>query len=107
MASRLHHVVCCAHDPGRLVAFLTDVVGMAVLESFRVPGDVLAATLGWPESEGADVQMLGEGSSGLVEVVAIPGSLQAQVPPGIAMLSFGVRDLPDAVGRARGWGAAL
>jgi len=107
MTSRLHHVVCCSHDPERLVGFLTEVVGMPILESFRVPGPTLAASLGWPDSDGADVQVLGEGSCGLVEVVAIPVSLRDRVPAGIAMLSFGTRDLSAAMERAREWGVPV
>ena len=43
-----------SHSASTFIQFLTDVVGMDVQHSFRVPGEVLETTLGWPPSEGAD-----------------------------------------------------
>jgi catechol 2,3-dioxygenase-like lactoylglutathione lyase family enzyme len=88
MPSQLHHVVMRSHSAQTFVAFLTDVVGMAVQFRMHVPGDVLEKTLGWPHSDGADVTMLGTGDVGLVEVLDVPEHLRDVVPEGLAALSF-------------------
>ena len=61
MPNQLHHVVMLSHSATRFIGFLTDVVGMEVQHSFRVPGEILETTLGWPPSAGADVTILGSG----------------------------------------------
>jgi hypothetical protein len=71
-----------------LIAFLSDVVGMEVQHSFRVPGEVFETTLGWPPSDGADVTILGSGDAGLIEVLEVPEHLQESIPEGLAALSF-------------------
>jgi catechol 2,3-dioxygenase-like lactoylglutathione lyase family enzyme len=101
MVSRNHHVVCYTHDPDSLVGFLTEVVGLKVLQKFAVPGETLTATMGWPPSDGADSWMLGEGSAGLVEVLSVPETLQDRIAPGLAAVSFAVRDLEAMVEAAR------
>jgi catechol 2,3-dioxygenase-like lactoylglutathione lyase family enzyme len=85
---QLHHVVMRSHSAATFVNFLTDVVGMEVQHSFRVPGEVLETTLGWPPSDGADVTILGSGEAGLIEVLDVPQHLRAVAPEGLAALSF-------------------
>ncbi len=77
-----------SHSAKTFIAFLTDVVGMAVQFELRVPGEVLEKTLGWPPSDGADVTMLGIGESGLIEVLDVPEHLRDIAPEGLAALSF-------------------
>jgi hypothetical protein len=77
-----------SHSASTFIQFLTDVVGMDVQHSFRVPGEVLETTLGWPPSEGADVTILGSGNAGLIEVLDVPEKLRDVAPEGLAALSF-------------------
>jgi catechol 2,3-dioxygenase-like lactoylglutathione lyase family enzyme len=88
MSKQLHHVVMRSHSAEKFIAFLTDVVGMEVQFSLRVPGHVFEATLGWPPSDGADVTMVGTGDAGLIEVLDVPEPLRDIAPEGLAALSF-------------------
>jgi catechol 2,3-dioxygenase-like lactoylglutathione lyase family enzyme len=97
MAKQLHHVVMRSHSAKTFIAFLTDVVGMAVQFEIRVPGEVLEKTLGWPPSDGADVTMVGTGDTGLIEVLDVPPHLRDVVPEGLAALSF----MTDSFDRTR------
>ncbi|OBB39905.1 VOC family protein [Mycobacterium sp. 852002-51961_SCH5331710] len=101
MPNQLHHVVMRSHSADTFIGFLTDVVGMEVQHHFRVPGDVLEATLGWPPSDGADVTILGTGTAGLIEVLDVPEHLRAVAPEGLAALSFLTDDYATAQERAR------
>jgi catechol 2,3-dioxygenase-like lactoylglutathione lyase family enzyme len=104
MVGQLHHVVMRRHSAETFVSFLTDVVGMEVQFQMRVPGHVLAATLGWPPSGGADVTMLGSGDSGLIEVLDVPEHLRDVAPEGLAALSFLTDDFTGAKDRATAFG---
>ncbi|ULE31724.1 VOC family protein [Mycobacterium sp. IDR2000157661] len=88
MPSSLHHVVMRSHSAPTLIEFLSEVVGVTVQFRMHVPGEVLEKTLDWPPSAGADVTMLGSGDAGLIEVLDVPEQLRAQVPEGLAALSF-------------------
>src|ERR1700721_27807 len=99
--NQLHHVVMLSHLATRFIGFLTDVVGMEVQHSFRVPGDILETTLGWPPSAGADVTILGSGMAGLIEVLDVPEQLRTAAPEGLAALSFLTDDYGTTQDRAR------
>lgn len=101
MPNQLHHVVMLSHSAPTFIGFLTDVVGMDVQASFRVPGEILEATLGWPPSEGGDVTFLGGGTAGLIEVLDVPENLRNVVPEGLAALSFMSDDNRVAKEKAR------
>ncbi|HEX9175011.1 VOC family protein [Mycobacterium sp.] len=101
MPKQLHHVVMCSHSADALVRFLTDVVGMEVQHQFRVPGEVLEKTLGWPPSDGADLTMLGSGVAGLIEVLDVPEHLRATAPEGLTALSFLTDDVRNVQDKAR------
>ena len=101
MPSQLHHVVMRSHSASTFIQFLTDVVGMEIQSQFRVPGEVLETTLGWPPSEGADVTMLGSGDAGLIEVLDVPDHLRDAAPEGLAALSFLTTDYNDVQDKAR------
>jgi hypothetical protein len=90
-----------SHSASTFIQFLTDVVGMGIAAQFRVPGEVLEATLGWPPSEGADVTMLGSGDAGLVEVLDVPENLRDVAPEGLAALSFLTDDYNSTQDKAR------
>jgi hypothetical protein len=91
----------CSHSADALVRFLTDVVGMEVQHQFRVPGEVLEKTLGWPPSDGADLTMLGSGVAGLIEVLDVPEHLRATAPEGLTALSFLTDDVRNVQDKAR------
>jgi hypothetical protein len=90
-----------SHSASTFIQFLTDVVGMDVQHSFRVPGEVLETTLGWPPSEGADVTILGSGNAGLIEVLDVPEKLRDVAPEGLAALSFLTDDYSNAKDKAQ------
>jgi catechol 2,3-dioxygenase-like lactoylglutathione lyase family enzyme len=104
MPSRSHHVACATDDPDRVHEFLTEVVGMPEHLRFRVAGEALTATGGWPPSDGADVVMYGTAPAGIVEVIAIPDELRGRVAPGIWLVSFATSDVDAAVAAARARG---
>ena len=89
-----------SHSASTFIQFLTDVVGMDVQHSFRVPGEMLAATLGWPPSDGADVTILGSGEAGLIEVLDVPENLREVAPEGLAALSFLTDDYSNVKDKA-------
>ncbi|MGZ6780114.1 MAG: VOC family protein [Mycobacterium sp.] len=88
MPKHLHHVIVRSHSASTFIAFLTDVVGMEVQFSLRVPGEVLEKTLDWPPSDGAEVTMVGSGDAGLIEILDVPEHLRDIAPEGLAALSF-------------------
>jgi hypothetical protein len=90
-----------SHSANTFIQFLTDVVGMDVQNSFRVPGEVLQTTLGWPPSDGADVTILGSGVAGLVEVLDVPEHLREFAPEGLAALSFLTDDYDSVKDKAQ------
>ncbi len=90
-----------SHSASTFIQFLTDVVGMDVQHSFRVPGEVLETTLGWPPSEGADVTILGSGDAGLIEVLDVPEKLRDVAPEGLAALSFLTDDYGNVKDKAQ------
>jgi len=89
-----------SHSASTFIQFLTDVVGMDVQHSFRVPGEMLEATLGWPPSDGADVTILGSGEAGLIEVLDVPENLREVAPEGLAALSFLTDDYSNVKDKA-------
>jgi hypothetical protein len=90
-----------SHSADRFIGFLTDIVGMDIQHSFRVPGEMLEKTLGWPPSEGADITILGSGLAGLVEVLDVPEPLRSAAPEGLAALSFLADDYSVTLDKAR------
>ena len=101
MPNQLHHVVMRSHSADTFIKFLTDVVGMDIQTQFRIGGDILEATLGWPPSDGADLTMLGGGDAGLIEVLDVPEHLREVAPEGLAALSFLTDDYQGAQHRAK------
>jgi catechol 2,3-dioxygenase-like lactoylglutathione lyase family enzyme len=101
LPNQLHHVVMRSHSASTFIQFLTDVVGMDVQHSFRVPGEVLQTTLGWPPSDGADVTILGSGNAGLIEVLDVPENLREVAPEGLAALSFLTDDYSNVKEKAQ------
>ena len=90
-----------SHSASAFIQFLTDVVGMDVQHSFRVPGEMLEATLGWPPSDGAEVTILGSGDAGLIEVLDVPENLREVAPEGLAALSFLTDDYSNVKDKAQ------
>ena len=97
MAKRSHHIACVTDDPDAVIGFLTDVIGLELTGRLHAPGDATSTILGWPENDGAQGWMLGQGPGGLVEVIEIPEALRDRVQPGFALASFSIPDLEDRV----------
>ena len=106
MPSASHHVACVTDDPEAVHRFLTEVVGLAEHLRFRVSGDDLSRTAGWPPNDGADVTMYGRPPAGIVEVIAIPEALRGQVEPRLWLVSFATAEVRSFVDRARAIGLA-
>jgi catechol 2,3-dioxygenase-like lactoylglutathione lyase family enzyme len=104
MPSKSHHVACFTDDPDAVHAYLTEVLGLPEQLRFRIPGDDLVATAGWPPSSGTDAVMYGTQPAGLVEVIAIPEELRGVVRPGPWLVSFAAPDLDVRVAAARAQG---
>jgi hypothetical protein len=104
MPTASHHVACVTDDPDAVGVFLTEVVGLPVHLRFRVSGDDLTRTAGWPANDGADVTMYGRPPAGIVEVIAIPEALRGRVTPRLWLVSFATADVTSFVDRARARG---
>ena len=106
MPSSSHHVALLTDDPAAIHRFLTEVVGLAVHLEFRVSGEDMARTAGWPPDEGASVTMYGTPPAGIVEVITIPESLRGRITPRVWLVSFATRDVDARVDAARRLGFA-
>lgn len=107
MPSRSHHVACTTDDPAAVEAFLTEVIGLSVYLRFRIPGENLERTAGWPPNGGTDAVLYGEPPGGLVEVIAVPDELRGRVPVGLWLVSFATADLEALLGTARAGGVEM
>lgn len=103
-----HHAVVVTDDESAVLKFLDGVLGLPMQSEVSLPGPQTTSLLGWPAGNaGAGGVLVGSGPAGLVEVVSLPPALSGVVQPGIAMLSFAVRDLVGAVARCRTIGLAV
>ncbi len=100
-------MACTTDDPGAVETFLTEVMGLPVHLRFRVAGEDLERTAGWPPSEGADAVIYGEPPGGLVEVIAVPEALQGRVPVGLWLVSFAAPELDRIRRTARAAGVGM
>jgi catechol 2,3-dioxygenase-like lactoylglutathione lyase family enzyme len=100
MPTGAHHVSCVSADSESILAFLRGVVGLDVVDRMNLPADVTAPFLGWPEGHPGEATMLGTGSKGLIEIVALPEPLAGQIRPGLALITFAVPDLEERVAAA-------
>lgn len=100
MPTGLHHVSCVTAESDSVLAFLRSVMGLEALDRMNLPAEVTAPFLGWPTGHPADATMVGAGSRGLIEVVALPQDLAEQIRPGLALITFAVTDLEDRVAAA-------
>lgn len=101
MASGIHHVSCFAGDDS-VPTFLRDVLGLEVFDRFAAPPEVTASMFRWPEKNpGAEGARFGHGPNGLVEVMTIPEELKDKVTPGLAFVTFTVKDLQASLEHCR------
>jgi hypothetical protein len=70
----------------------------------RADGEAACALLGRPDSPGFDGFVTGSGGGGMIEVIPIPDSLRGSVRPGVALLSFAVRDIEERIALCRSLG---
>jgi hypothetical protein len=102
MVDAAHHVSCVTFAGDEVAGFLGEVLGMPVMDSMFVPEDVTGDFLGWPRpNSGADAEMVGKGSKGLIEVVRAPEEMRGRVSPGTAFITFAVTDLEDRLVKSR------
>jgi hypothetical protein len=83
---------------------LDRVLGCAGNNPVAADGPSASALLGWPANSGFDGFITDPGRGGMVEVIPIPSELQGSVAPGIALLSFAVRDIGERIALLRSMG---
>ena len=70
-------------------------------------GEQAAIGLGWPVDAGATRGAIVGARQGILELVEIPSALRDSVTPGVAALSFGVRDVEGLTATAGAAGLAV
>jgi hypothetical protein len=91
-------------DPDAVAEVLREVFGCGSTSPVTADGDAASALLGWPESPGFDGFITGSGGRGTVEVIPIPAELRGTVSPGVALVSFAVRDIEERIALCRSMG---
>jgi hypothetical protein len=84
-------------DPDAVAQVLREVFGCESTSPVSADGSAASALLGWPESPGFDGFITGSGRGGMVEVIPIPAELWDTVAPGVALLSYAVRDIEERI----------
>jgi hypothetical protein len=101
MPKGIFHAVVLTDDLEGTIRFLHEVSGIKPVRRYDPEPDNLAATLGWPiEHCVTQAAGIGEGP-GMLEVIAIPRALQADVSPGVSTLSVATTDLESRSESAR------
>ncbi len=100
----IHHVACVTDDPEAVAEVLREVFGCGPDAPISADGPAASTLLGWPDGPGFDGFVTGSGGAGMVEVIPIPDELRDAVQPGVALLSFAVRDIDERVARCRSLG---
>ena len=94
-------------DPEAVAQVLDKVFGLGSRNPVSADGPSASALLGWPASSGFDGFITDPGRGGMVEVIPIPDSLRDVVTPGVALLSFAVRDIEERIALCRSMGIAV
>ena len=92
MPSGAVKAVVLVHDLDDVLGFL-ELAGVAPIERFSSTGEMAAIGLGWPADKGETRGAVVGARQGILELVEIPAALRDSVEPGVAALSFGVRDV--------------
>jgi catechol 2,3-dioxygenase-like lactoylglutathione lyase family enzyme len=102
--SGIHHVAAVTDDPDAVAWVLREVLGCGSVSPVRADGAAASALLGWPDSPGVDGFITSPGRGGMIEVIPIPEQLRDTVSPGVALLSYAVRDIEDRIALCRSKG---
>ena len=84
-----------------------ELAGVGPVERFASTGEQAAIGLGWPVDQGATRGAIVGARQGILELVEIPSALRDSVEPGVAALSFGVRDVEGLTAIATSAGLAV
>lgn len=100
----IHHVAAVTDDPEAVAQVLRQVFGCGSTSPVSADGSAASVLLGWPENHGFDGFVTGSGRGAMVEVIPIPGELRGAVTPGVALLSYAVRDIEERIALCRSMG---
>lgn len=101
----VHHVAAVTDDPEAVARVLSEVFGCGATSPVSADGSAASALLGWPASSGFDGFVAGSGrAGGMIEVIPIPAELRDTVTPGVALLSYAVRDIEERIALCRSMG---
>ena len=106
MPSGAVKAVVLVSDLDEVLGFL-ELVGVAPVERFESTGEQAAIGLGWSVDDGATRGAIVGARQGILELVEIPPALRDMVSPGVAALSFGVRDVEGLTATAASAGLAV
>jgi hypothetical protein len=106
MPSGAVKAVVLVSDLDEVLRFL-ELANVAPIERFESTGEQAAIGLGWPVDAGATRGAVVGSRQGILELVEIPSALRDSVNPGVAALSFGVRDVEGLTATAGAAGMAV
>ena len=106
MPSGAVKAVVLVSDLDEVLGFF-ELAGVAPVERFASTGEQAAIGLGWPVDQGATRGAIVGARQGILELVEIPPALRDSVMPGVAALSFGVRDVEGLTATAGAAGLAV
>ena len=106
MPSGAVKAVVLVSDLDEVLRFL-ELAGVAPVERFVSTGEQAAIGLGWPVDGGATRGAIVGARQGILELVEIPPALRHSAVPGVAALSFGVRDVEGLTATADAAGLAV
>ncbi|HTK65108.1 MAG TPA: hypothetical protein VL595_22155 [Pseudonocardia sp.] len=100
----IHHVACVTDEPEAVAEVLREVFGCGAGSPVSADGTAASALLGWPSNPGFEGFITGSGRGGQIEVIPIPPELGDAVTPGVALLSYAVRDIEERIALCRSMG---
>jgi len=106
MPSGAVKAVVLVSDLDEVLGFF-ELAGVGPVERFASTGEQAAIGLGWPVDQGATRGAIVGARQGILELVEIPSALRDSVEPGVAALSFGVRDVEGLTATAASAGLAV
>ena len=97
MPKGIFHAVIATDDLDASLRFLVDVCGIGPVQRYAPTADALTSVLGWPPGDYTTTGAIVGQPPGMLDVVAIPSSLEGKVTPGVALLAIAT---PDVEGRS-------
>ena len=99
--------VVLVDDLDAAVSLLADIARVEPVVPYESTGPQAAVGLGWPADRGATRGAIVGRPPGMLELVEIPPALRGEVEPGVALLSFGSRDVETGAAGARSYDFAV